>query len=253
LDTTIQLVTPERIVFRYPLAGPFRRSVAYLFDLGLVLIILIALGLVSLLFVVSFGSSSVLGPFLVAYFALVWGYRGLCEAVFNGQTLGKRILGIRVVSDHGVPITGSQAILRNLVGLLDGVVPYLSRPDLTSLLLLTALASMFLTRRFQRLGDLAAGTMVVVEERRTRAGVRRIQDEAVTRLLPLIPVSVEASADLARALSDYVDRRGRLGVAVCEAMAAPLAQPLRRRYGLPEESSADAVLCAMYHRVFVGE
>src|SRR3954469_13216588 len=140
LDTTVRLVTPERIVFRYPLAGPFRRYVAYLIDLALVLVLTLGAALVSAL--LALGSASGVGPFLVAYFVLMWGYRGSCEAVFNGQTLGKRLLGIRVVTDRGVPITGAQAILRNVVGALDGVVPYLSRPDLTSMLLMIGLASM---------------------------------------------------------------------------------------------------------------
>src|SRR4051812_5462732 len=96
LDTTVRLVTPERIVFRYPLAGPFRRYVAFLADMGLVL----ALTLLSVVvfLVLSLGSASGLGPVFVAYFALMWGYRGFSEALFNGQTLGKRLVGIRVVT-----------------------------------------------------------------------------------------------------------------------------------------------------------
>ena len=141
LDTTIQLVTPERILFRYPLAGPFRRLVAYFFDLALVTILLLLAVVASLAFLVSFNSTSVLGPLMVAYFILVWGYRGLCEAFSTVRRWGAPD-GIRVVTDRGVPINGSQAVLRNLVGALDGVVPYLHRPDLTSLLLLTALTSM---------------------------------------------------------------------------------------------------------------
>jgi uncharacterized RDD family membrane protein YckC len=251
LDTTVRLVTPERIVFHYPLAGPFRRYVAYLIDLALVLALTVGALVVFLL--LALGSFSGLGPFLVAYFGLMWGYRGFCEAVFNGQTWGKMLVGIRVVTDRGVPITGAQAVLRNVVGALDGVVPYLLRPDLTSVLLMIGLASMLLTRKFQRLGDLAAGTMVVVEERRARVGVTRVEGEAVAQLLALLPVRVSAGPELARALSDYVDHRARLGAAVCEGMAAPLARPLRQRYGLPANAPADAVLCAVYHRVFVGE
>ena len=175
---------------------------------------------------------------------IVWGYSAFCEAVFNGQTLGKRLVGIRVVSDRGVPITGAQAVLRSLVGTIDGPIPFCY---------LLGLASMLLTRKFQRLGDLAAGTMVVVEARRGRAGVIQVEPSSVEALLPWLPVRVAAGPELARALSDYVQRRGRFGAARREEMAGHLARPLRDRYGLPADSSADAVLCAVYHRVFLGE
>src|SRR5262249_32516121 len=111
LDTTVRLATPERIIFEYLLAGPFHRVCAYLLDL--VVIVFLLLLVFFLTQVVSLGSMAGLGPALVAFFAITWGYGAFCEAVFNGQTLGKRAVGIRVVSDRGVPITGAQAVLRN--------------------------------------------------------------------------------------------------------------------------------------------
>lgn len=242
LDTTVRLVTPERIVFQYPLAGPFRRAVGYIID---VLVMFLALMVVSIFsMVVSLGSISGMGPLLVAYFLLVWGYGAFFEGLFNGQTIGKRVMGIRVVSDQGMPITGAQAVLRNLVGTVDGPVPFFY---------LAALASMMLTRRFQRLGDLAAGTMVVVEQRRRRVGVIRINEPSVDALLPWLPLRVAAGPEMARALSDYVKHRRRFGPARREEMAAHLARPLRARYKLPNNAPSDAVLCAVYHRVFLGD
>jgi uncharacterized RDD family membrane protein YckC len=251
LDTTVRLVTPERIVFQYPLAGPFHRCFAYLLDLLFVLVMVIVVALA--IGILSLGSAAGLGPIFVAYFVIMWGYRAICEGLLSGQTLGKRIVGLRVVSDRGVPITGAQAVLRNLVGAMDGTVPYLSRPDLMCMLLLLGFTSMLLTRKFQRLGDLAAGTMVVVEMRRRGAGLVRVDEPAVAALLPWLPLRVEAGPEMARALSDYVIHRGRYPRALREEMAEPLARPLRARYGLPDNTSADAVLCTVYHRVFVGE
>jgi len=251
LDTTVRLVTPERIVFEYPLAGPFRRYFAYLIDVGIVFVTIVIVSV--LLIVLSLGSMSGFGPILVAYFVIMWGYRGVCELVMNGQTFGKRLAGIRVVSDRGMPITPAQAVLRNLVGSLDGTVPYLLRPDLTAMALLFGLTSMLLTRKFQRLGDLAAGTMVIVEERQWQAGMVRVEENAVGDLLPWLPLRIEAGTEMARALSDYVKRRRRFGKARREEMAEPLARPLRQRYNLPHDASADAVVCAVYHRVFLGE
>src|ERR1700731_4043000 len=77
LDTRVRLVTPERIVFEHPLAGPFHRFFAYLLDFGLWLLLVIVATIVSL--VLSLGSGSGIGLALVAYFVLTWGYGAACE------------------------------------------------------------------------------------------------------------------------------------------------------------------------------
>jgi uncharacterized RDD family membrane protein YckC len=242
LDTRVRLATPERIVFEYPLAGPFHRFGAYLVDFGVWLLLVILASIVSLL--LSLGSASGLGLVFVAYFVLSWGYGAGCEGLLNGQTLGKKMLGIRVVSDRGVPITGAQAVLRNLVGVVDGPLPFG---------FLLGLTSMILTAKFQRLGDLAAGTMVVIEQRRRPLRLERVGGHEVKELLGCLPLRISASPGLARALSDYVRSRDRVGVVRREELAATLAPTLRRRYGLPDSATSDAVLCAVYHRVFLGE
>lgn len=242
LDTKVRLITPERIVFDYPLAGPFRRFFAYLLDLLVLFVLLFVTSIVAM--VLTLGTVSGMGPMLVAYFALIWGYGAFFEGFFNGQTPGKRAVGIRVVSDQGVPITAAQAVLRNLVGAVDMLVPFCFLP---------ALISMVLTEKFQRLGDLAAGTMVVVEERQRRVGVIRLKESAVDALLPLLPLRIAAGPEMARALSDYVKSRDRFSYMLREEMAKPLAKPLRVRFELPDAPSSDTVLCAVYHRVFLGE
>ena len=88
IDATVRLMTPERIVFDYPLGGPFRRFTAYLVDLCLLSLLVVAAIVVSLS--LSLGASSGLGPALIAFFLLTWGYGAFCEGVFNGQTPGKR-------------------------------------------------------------------------------------------------------------------------------------------------------------------
>ncbi len=242
LDCVVRLVTPERIVIAHPLAGPSRRFMAYLIDQVLLIVLLLLALLISLF--VTMGSQSAMGPFLLAYFVLTWGYGAFCEGLFNGQTVGKRAMAIRVVSERGVPISGAQAVLRNLVGSVDGLFPFFYQ---------TALASMILSPRFQRLGDLAAGTMVVIEERRWRRGVTRIDDPEVAALLLWLPNQIAAGSDLARALSDYVGARHRFGPLRRAEMAERLARPLRKRFGLSGQYSADVVLCAVYHQIFVGK
>jgi uncharacterized RDD family membrane protein YckC len=238
----VRLLTPERIEFEYPLGGPFRRFTAYAIDLALISTLVAAAFMASQL--LAMGSVSGMGLALVGYFVISWGYGAFCEGVFNGQTPGKRPLNLRVVSERGVPITGAQAVLRNLVGAVDGMIPFC---------FMIGLSSMMLTRRFQRLGDLAAGTMVIVEERRPRLGLVRIQDPRVRAILDRLPIRIAAGSRLSRALSDYVRRRHRFGAGLREETAEPLARPLRARFGLPASDSADAVLCAVYHRAFLGE
>jgi uncharacterized RDD family membrane protein YckC len=245
IDCVIRLVTPERIIVTHPLAGPFRRFAAYLIDQGLLVLSIVILAFaVFFLLALSGGSAAVLGPAFVAFFVLSWGYGAFCEGVFNGRTIGKVALGIRVVSDRGVPITGAQAILRNLVGAIDGLFPFFFQ---------IGLASMMLSSRFQRLGDLAAGTMVVREGRAPRRDFTTVKAPEVDALLPWLPGRISVRSDLARALSDYVVARGRFVPSGRAEIAEPLARVLRQKFGLSPQASADAVLCAVYHRVFMGE
>lgn len=242
IDTRVRLITPERIIFEFPLAGPFPRFCAYLLDQTC----LVGLLLVSVFAAValSFGSDSGMGLILVAYFLLSWGYGAFTEAVFNGRTLGKAMIGLRVLSDQGVPISAVQAIVRNVVGAFDSFLPFLFLPGLVSMLL---------TAKFQRLGDLAAGTMVVHEERADRRPIVLIQEAPVKALADRLPLRLSAGSQLTRALADYVRQRHRIGQARRAEMAEPLARPLRLWLEIENSVPADTVLCAVYHRVVVGE
>lgn len=242
LDTSIRLVTPERIGFNYPLAGPFRRAAAYLIDLAIWLLLCLVVGV--LIALLQLGESIGTGLFLVVYFLSQWGYGASCEALFNGRTPGKKMMGIRVVSVEGVPIRGGQAVLRNLLWTAEWFVPFGYLP---------AIASMVLSRRFQRLGDLAAGTMVVVERRASAGGVAAVREPGVERVLRFLPAQIPAGPELARALSDYVKRRRRFGLGLREEIAAHVAAPIRARYALPADATNDAIACALYQRVFLGD
>lgn len=238
LDTVARVVAPERIVLEFPLAGPARRLFAYLLDqIALVLLILAAF-LIPML--VSGGAGSGVGVGLVAYFVLSWGYGAFCEGLLGGQTLGKRALALRVVSDQGAPIGLARAVLRNVVGAVDGPAPFFY---------VLGFSSMILSGRFQRLGDLAAGTLVVALERKDRSPVERPSDPAVLAIVDWLPLRIEASARLERALSDYAAERHQFAPARRAEMAEPLARELRTRYQLPDETLADVVLLAIHARL----
>ncbi len=149
--------TPEHVDVRFELAGVGSRMAAALLDTLFIWLGLIALSLLYS-WVLSGRDNAVFrgwaGAILVLLvFVLLWGYFTLFEAVNGGRTPGKQALGIRVVMDTGRPLTPSAAVVRNLVRLLDCYFPLLP--------FLPALVMMFIDRSNKRLGDLAAGTIVV--------------------------------------------------------------------------------------------
>jgi uncharacterized RDD family membrane protein YckC len=245
IDTRIEIVTPENIAFQYRLAGPFRRLPAYLIDLGLRVVFFI-LGFLAFMLLSSFFGvpGAGLGASLVLWFLLAWFYGGLFETFWNGQTPGKRMMQIRVVTVEGQPINGLQAVLRNILRIIDAQPLYLYQLGFLSTLL---------TERFQRLGDLASGTMVVVEEPQWFRGVIRLAEPQVAELASRLPYSFQPSRSLARALAAYVDRRATFSVGRRLEIARPLALPLREKFNLPPETNLDTLLCALYQRTFVAE
>jgi len=245
IDTRIEIVTPENIAFQYRVAGPFRRLPAYLIDFTL-RAVLFLLG--TLAFSIFFGflglPGAALGAVLILWFVLSWFYGGLFETYWNGQTPGKRLMQIRVVTVDGQPINGLQAVLRNILREIDAQPVCLFQ---------IGLLSAMLTDRFQRLGDLAAGTMVVIEEPYWFRGVLRLNDPKVMELAAQLPYSFQPSRSLARALAAYVDRRAIFAWGRRIEIARHLAEPLRQKFNLPPDTNLDLLLCALYQRTFVAE
>jgi uncharacterized RDD family membrane protein YckC len=211
---------------------------------------------------------------LLMWFGLEWFYGGLFETFWNGQTPGKRVLGLRVLTTHGEPINGGQAILRNLFRLADmwPVIPFsayaaafgFSQLELTpdsiffryispTPTFLFGFLTPAMNRRWQRLGDLAAGTMVVVEEPNWLYGLVRIQDQRVAELAQALPLHINIGRSTAKALAMYVERRRFFSPARRQEIAMHLGTPLIERYHLPPVSDHDLLLCAVYWKVFVTE
>ena len=118
IDGTISIVTPENITFRYSVAGPFQRATAFLLDF------LIRIGIIIVLLIATVMLESVVGEvsvgfFLLSNFILNWFYGAVFETYMNGQTPGKRIMGIRAVTVDGKPINAMQAVMRNLIRTAD--------------------------------------------------------------------------------------------------------------------------------------
>ncbi len=264
-DTQIELVTPENIAFEYRIAGPFRRLIAFLIDMMAILAMVIAFVMVVLLTEIvggEFAVRAVTGPLLVAAFLLYWFGTALLEAFWNGQTIGKRVLQLRVIGADGTPLAGWQAVVRNLFRLLDFQpllrLSWLPEPLASSPWLMTPMGTVGLfatasNSRFQRLGDLAAGTIVVLEEPRRLYGVVRLEEPAVKQLAAGLPRTPRPSRTLSRALSEYVLRRKHFTPARREDIARHLGQLFIEEFQLDPKTSYDLLLCALYYKNFLAE
>jgi len=250
LDNQIAIVTPENIAFHYRVAGPFRRLMAYLIDL-MIQALVVAVAGTALLIAFGFAGLVGIGMFavLITYFVLNWFYGGLFETFWNGQTPGKRAMRIRVIGADGQPITGMQAVARNFFRIADSVpIVFWVIPTYQ-----VGLLTMAANNRFQRLGDWATGTMVVIEEPQRLYGVARVAEPEAIRLAGYLPTDFQVSRSLGRALSAYVQRRRTFPWKRRLEIAMHLAEPLRVKFDLPVGTNHDLLLCALYHRAFIAE
>jgi uncharacterized RDD family membrane protein YckC len=252
LETRIAVITPENIAFHYRLAGPFRRLPAYAIDLALRAAISFS---AAVLCEIALGNSLGLGLTLVTWFVVSWFYHGLFETLWNGQTPGKRLCGLRVQASDGRPVEAWQAVLRNVLREADSLPVFLVPGEVRVAipLFLVGLVAMAMNRRFQRLGDLACGTIVVAEEPGLFRGLANVHDPAVLELAGQIPPHFRVQRSLAQALSAYVDRRGLFGAAHRAELARSLGEPLCARLDLPRQTSHDLLLGALYYRAFVAD
>jgi uncharacterized RDD family membrane protein YckC len=149
--------TPERVAFQYEIAGIGSRFLAQILDSLVITVILIAITILAASLGGVFGSGELaLLVEVILGFILLAGYFLVSEAAWNGQTLGKRAARLRVVGDHGEPLTLGQAAIRNLVRIVDFLPVFYGIGMLT----------LFINGRGKRLGDFAAGTLVVRDRER---------------------------------------------------------------------------------------
>lgn len=252
LDTDVAIETPEHIVFRHRVAGPARRFLAYAIDLLVCYGVFAIVGVVVLLASVGAGQvvdaakdgfAAAAGILLVLLFVIQWVYFAALEG-WRGTTPGKAALGLRVVTAVGRPVAFSAAALRNVLRAADA----LPLAYFAGLLSFAGLVSMSVTRRFQRLGDLVAGTMVVVSERARATTPVVLWPPAQPRELALLPREVRLDADERQAIDMFLRRRERLGPARVHELAAMLT-PLVREHcpGLAVEDPSRA-LALLYDR-----
>lgn len=186
IDTTRPYETPEGVSLSLRVAGPVARACAWGIDVAIrgVLYVFLAYAL-SVFGGVGFSL------ILIGWFVLEWLYPVLFE-VRSGSTPGKRAMGLQVVHDNGTPVAFNASMIRNIVRVA----------DFLPLLYGFGLAAMLIDRDFRRLGDLAAGTLVVYADRPE-------QTEVIPDAVPMpLPVSLTLDEQLKVLL--YAERSGSL-------------------------------------------
>ncbi|TFW27691.1 RDD family protein [Massilia arenosa] len=207
LDGRLSLTTPEGVRLHLVPAGPPVRALAWAVDFALFI------GVVTLVSMFLASSRLGYGLYLILLFVTYWAYPVLCEVYAGGATVGKRVAGIEVVQDNGLPVRFRESALRNL----------LLVADFLPLMYATGLVAMLFDARFRRVGDLAAGTMVVYRDRKAVRGAA--PDAAPVPLpFPLTPAQQ-------RALADLFAREPRLPAERLEELGS-IAEPLTGRTGM---------------------
>jgi uncharacterized membrane protein SpoIIM required for sporulation/uncharacterized RDD family membrane protein YckC len=222
-EQTVDVETPELVVLTYSIAGIGSRALAAILDLLVVVLAFVvvvlaifAIGLARGIAGMGVSESWVIALFILAQFALLWGYYVLFEGLMDGQTPGKRLLRIRVVREGGYSVTFGVSAVRNLIRVIDMQPLFLY---------LVGMLSVLFTRRGRRLGDLVAGTIVVREDvRRTEPPRHRVtprQSTAAARAL-----QTQLSEDQYAVLSRFVERWPALEPMRRVALAERLAERL---------------------------
>jgi len=204
LDTRARIETPEGIDLILRPAGLVPRTLAFTLDLLVRVLVMGGLFIFLRLFD-KFG----MGLSALVLFLGTWGYMILFEVLNQGRTVGKQIMGLRVVHDDGTPIGWSASLTRNLLRFVDmlpfgyflGAVSCLQHPT------------------FKRLGDLAAGTLVVYCD---PPSVRPTLPHALPLIAPFA-----LTLDEQRALLGFAERQASLSAERTQELAAILAQPLQ--------------------------
>ena len=233
MGRSVTIVTPENITVNYEVAGFASRFLAFAIDLVIQIILMI--GGRWFVHIASSGfqlGALSLGDFasatsIVLDFVILFAYSSIFEMLWGGRTPGKRLLGLRVIRDGGYPINLTASAIRNVLRFLDfGMLPL--EPPLV-LFGLPGLVCIFLSPQYKRLGDWAAGTIVIVDAGVTPFGFARAESELAAHVLDLVPRLKNLDRLTAaeyRAVRRYIERRAGWDVRVQAALAERLARPI---------------------------
>jgi uncharacterized RDD family membrane protein YckC len=242
LDNELTVETPEHVELYFALASIGNRFLACAIDhiIQLLMIFFILAGARSFEVSVTalgtrLGMNWVIAAAILMAFIIGVGYFIIFETVWSGQTPGKRWTRLRVVRQDGRPIHFYEAMIRNLVRLVD-MMPFPSY--------FVGIAAIFFSQEYRRLGDYAAGT-VVIKERSTEApsfselfeSDQPLELPEATQSAPAVPIPTYAlpliSREEMKAVDVFLQRRGRLEPQRRHFLAYRIAAPLMAKLQLP--------------------
>ncbi len=253
---TLRIDTPENVTFDYAVAGIGSRFLAALVDT--VLIVLLQVIVIGTLILIALGLKEITTSESAPYWGLAilgllnfvffWGYYIFFEILWNGQTPGKRWVGLRVIRLDGTPVTAAEVVIRNLVRALDMLPAAYG----------VGVVTMFISEKSRRLGDLAAGT-VVVHDRKTTT----LRELAVDRRSTLAMLHTDLSVPDGFALerigdqdlqiiesflqrSQHLPNRRQLAGHIPHSLYSRLGQPV----DATSEQDPENMLAAIYKAVW---
>ncbi len=203
LDNTSKVETPEGIELPLEVAGLVPRTMAYLIDW----LIFIAVYILLSLALTPFGNFG-RGLFLILFFLLYWLYPIFFEVFRNGQTPGKKSLGLKVVHQDGTPVSLSASFVRNLLLIAD-FLPFFYT---------AGFISMLFNHNFKRLGDLAAGTLVIYTQKDS-------QEDPIPQVKPKAP-AVTLNLEEQRSILSLAERHQQLSQARQQELSDLLPEQL---------------------------
>ncbi|HVE79152.1 MAG TPA: stage II sporulation protein M [Gemmatimonadaceae bacterium] len=236
LEQRVEVETPELVAFSYTIAGAGSRAAAVAIDYLIITGLTAGLGVLGTILSSQLRAGRAAGPdagswvsllIILGWFSLNWGYFVVWEAVADGQTPGKRVMGLRVVQDGGYSVGVGASAVRNLVRVLDMQPGFLYG---------VGLVSAALSPNGKRLGDHLAGT-VVVQERAVELAPATVARPADASAGP--PPASRLDDEEYAVLERWMARRGGLEPARRSAFAAELARHFGGRVDdLPGEPAA---------------
>jgi len=226
---TLDIATPEGVSFSLPLAGPFTRSMAYFIDFVAMSAAFNLLRPVLQVLQVVGGDAGV-GLTLFLQFLFVEGARTVSELLWRGQTPGKKVMGLRVMDERGLKLHPSQLVIRNLLRFVDALPFFYAVGGAVALF----------NSRAQRLGDLAAGTVVVRSVKTSPPDVAGVLAGKFNsfRQHPTLEARLrqKTTPEEAQLALQALVRRDELEAAARVHLYAGLAQQFREKVKFPEET-----------------
>jgi uncharacterized RDD family membrane protein YckC len=231
-DETLDINTPENVAFGYHVAGIGSRFLATLTDTILIFLLqaIVTVTYYVILYLLDVdpdGSAWVAAIMGLVIFLFYWGYYTFFEMLWNGQTPGKRWTGLRVIRTDGTPITLSESLIRNLARLVDFLPAFYG----------VGIIAMFIDKQSRRLGDLAAGTLVVHDRAPISIQSISIKRSANLRMHGTKRISLDGfpiervTNDELNLIEDFLLRRDQL--THHERLAIQILNTLHTRLGLP--------------------